>query len=589
MNITKIGLALLGVALLLHGGCGCGDDDLWALGEEPGPDPETLSYVLTLDGQFDEGALLNVNHDAPNGDQLQLNAVTEPFPFINVAASHRGTVVRVTTDTGEIVGEYRVAPEGRGLDPSRTTVDLFGNVWTGNRSEIGPLGEKFGGGFPALADLGVSYGSVVKIGLVVGGTRGNKNPDGSFTPDPTGEYLQPPFSYSTAVDRDGDGLIRTSRGLGHILAWPDVTDGVGGTDNAADDARVEDALDECILVYQRTPDALQVRHVSVDANNDVWIGGYLFSQDMFHKLDETTGAILDSFDAREFGAGGYGGLIDANGVLWSASKFQSTLLRYDIAAGTGTTINVQDSYGLGIDTNGYLWNSTYCDNHVLKIAPDGTVEPGFPKAVPGGNCLRGVAVTPLDNHIWVVNSHGTTVARLDNDGNLLKTISVGDGPTGVAVDANGKVWATNLDSNDLSRIDPNGGGDGLGEVDLTVDLGPGAGPYNYSDMTGAVAIGTTSPQGMWTVTQDSGIAGPTWTSISWNTEPEGSEPPGTSIEVEARAAETATGLTGEAFVPVTNGAPLGLTGQFIEVRVTLKRGTSVESPVLSDVILMFGT
>jgi hypothetical protein len=78
----------------------------------------------------------------------------------------------------------------------------------------------------------------------------------------------------------------------------------------------------------------------------------------------------------------------------------------------------------------------------------------------------------------------------------------------------------------------------LGAVDLTVDLGPDAWPYNYSDMTGAVVVGSTSPQGFWTVVQDSQTPGFEWGRITWNTEPEGSEPPGTVIVVEARAADT---------------------------------------------------
>src|SRR6185295_8764153 len=43
--------------------------------------------VYTLDADFDQGLLFNVNHDAPNHDELRLNQVTEPFPFIWVAAS----------------------------------------------------------------------------------------------------------------------------------------------------------------------------------------------------------------------------------------------------------------------------------------------------------------------------------------------------------------------------------------------------------------------------------------------------------------------------------------------------------------------
>src|SRR3972149_11770234 len=65
--------------------------------------------LYTTDADFDQGTLVSVNHDAPYNDQLQLNSPTEPFPFINVAASGRGTVVRANTETGEVAGEDRTA------------------------------------------------------------------------------------------------------------------------------------------------------------------------------------------------------------------------------------------------------------------------------------------------------------------------------------------------------------------------------------------------------------------------------------------------------------------------------------------------
>src|SRR3990172_6109592 len=51
------------------------------------------NVLYTLDGEFDQGTLLNVNHDAPNNNQLQLNRTTTPFPFVNIAASSRGTKI----------------------------------------------------------------------------------------------------------------------------------------------------------------------------------------------------------------------------------------------------------------------------------------------------------------------------------------------------------------------------------------------------------------------------------------------------------------------------------------------------------------
>ena len=347
MNIKFVKKALLFILVVVFVGGTAWTPDRSVTAQVPGND-----VLYTTDADFDQGTLIGVNHDPPLNDQLQLNSPTEPFPFINVAASGRGTMVRTNTETGEIVGEYRTAPEGRGLNPSRTTVDLFGNVWTANRDEVDLIN-------------GVPHGSAVKIGLIVGGTR----VDESGTPNPDGGYLAPPFGYNTCVDRNGDDLIRTSKGLGDILDWPDLSDGMGGTDGL-----VQDAVDECILIYQRLYDAEQARHVSVDADNNVWVGGYPFELRMFYKLDGATGAILNSFDARDIGCGGYGGLVDGNGILWSVG---GALLRYDPVARTGFCIQ-QYGYGLGIDTNGYVWMSIW-DGGIVKIAPDGTVVPGFPK------------------------------------------------------------------------------------------------------------------------------------------------------------------------------------------------------------------
>lgn len=87
----------------------------------------------TTAAQFADEFWVNLN---TNGAQeLVVNEDPEPLKYIWVAVSARGTIVRIDTETGVVLGEYRSAPEGRGGDPSRTTVDLFGNVWAGNRAE----------------------------------------------------------------------------------------------------------------------------------------------------------------------------------------------------------------------------------------------------------------------------------------------------------------------------------------------------------------------------------------------------------------------------------------------------------------------
>lgn len=524
----------------------------------------TCSYVYTTDADFDLGLLNNVNHNSPNNDQLQLSVGVASLPFCNVACSNRGTLVRIDVNTGAILGEYFTAPNGMGRDPSRTTVDQLGNVWVSNRAE--------GSG---------GKGSVTRVGLVLGGTRGDKDPvSGAFTPNPNGEYLQGPFVYSTCADRDGDGLIRTSRGLGNILGWSNA----GGADT---NGGVSTADDECIINYTRITGA-NARTVAIDANNDVWTGG-LGDQD-HEKLDGVTGQPVPGTQFN-LGAGGYGGLVDPAGVLWSARGGQG-LLRYDPSTGTGTVLGFGcGDYGLGIDpATGNIWHTFLSGGAVGVINPAGGCLGTFNY---GSGNAQGCAVDGSGN-VWVAHAlfGATTVGHLRTDGTFVGNVQLsfngvnGNSPTGVAVDANGKVWVTCYNTHQAMRIDPNGGALGgggfpIGAVDMIVDLGPSAFPYNYSDMTGFVNA-TTSPTGTWTVVQDGGTVGKAWGTITWNSQ----EPAGTSITVEARVADNTVNLPQASWLQVANGQSFcggNMNGRFIEVRTTFTRPpTSTISPVLFD-------
>jgi streptogramin lyase len=476
--------------------------------------------VYTYDADFDEGVMVGVNHDFPAHDQLQLNETPSTFPFIWIAASGRDTIIKIDTIEGKILGEYRSCPKGRGGNPSRTTVDLDGNVWVGNRNEA------------------TNGGSIVRVGLLEAGA---------------------------CVDRNGNGRIDTSTGLGDVRPW-----GNGG--GADDNGGVSTAEDECIINYVRVPPT-GVRTIAVDAHNDVWAGG---PGDHIHvKVDSRTGQVVDRVDAT---CGGYGGLIDGNGVLWSAS----TLMYLDTRARTlePRCLNSRGrySYGLGIDMEGYVWNSTFGGDTVIRWSPSGLWTGEFPTGGASGD--RGVAITPADNNVWVANSAGSDVSRLDRNGSLRSVVPVGNSPTGVAVDQAGKVWVTNMGSNSASRIDP-----ALNKVDLTVDLGPNASPYNYSDMTGMVVRSFTTRRGTWLVVHNSGEAGTAWGAVTWTS----LEPTGTAVTVRARAADAVSDLGNTAWQAVGNGTRLAsVSGRYLQVEATLTTQTNGITPILYDLTVWPG-
>jgi hypothetical protein len=546
---------LLAIALALGLVLFAGGSTLWAA------DCYCQNKTYTLDADFDEGTLVNVNHKAPNNDQLQLDSKATPFGFIWVAVSSEGTVVKIDTETGTILGKFRTTPSSQGSgNPSRTTVDNDGSVWVANRN-----------------DVSNGFGTVMHIGLLENGQ---------------------------CEDRNGNGVIDTSTGLGDVKAWIDAS-GTRGVDTADD---------ECIVHYTEVK-SRGTRHLSIDANNDVWVGGYsLRNFDLIKggRYDVPgSGQIIRS--ETSVGFGGYGGLMDPNGVIWSANR----LLRWDVvnpltgpngdpvgpsigppAAGTNWSGQTSpDSYGLCIDSQGNVWNTQLNGNVINKFAPDGTWLGGFAH---GSENAQGCVVDGNDE-VWVAHSlyaGKNTVGHLLNDGTYVGNVTldplVTAQPTGVAVDREGKIWATGYNSRKVYRIDPTlgpigGGGVPVGAVDLaTADLGGLL--YNYSDMTGSTLIAPPNT-GTWTVIYDSECPEHEWATVkvSWNSV----EPGDSSIAVEVSSSDD--GVTFGSPEVTTNGDPLTTVanGQFLKVVVAFERSTDTDddgdgiydSPILYDLMI----
>lgn len=492
-----------------------------ALVAVPGQVAQAASHTYTTDADFGEGVLNNV---VTGNDELKLDDTTTAFPFIWVALSARGTIAKIDTVTGAVLGEYSTTSDGDDAhNPSRTTVANDGSVWAGNRSQS----------------------SVIHVGnLAAGG----------------------------CVDRNGNGTIETSSGYGDVLAWP------GGSYGAS--AAVTDAVDECILHYVDTaPNGYDARHLSVNADGNIWVGAFsssIYPNHEFQLLNGTTGAIMRT---EVLPCGGYGGLIDGKGVLWSSTS--GDLLRWDPTQPTSTAQCLPlGIYGVAFDSSNNVWASTW-SGIVYKVASDGLTWQSFDQGHP---YAQGLAVDSND-HVWISSSlsgGANSISHLLNDGTLIGQVTgSGDGSTGVSVDAAGKIWTANINSSDATRIDPLAGpigSDGVtavGAFDLTVPL-PEAYPYNYSDMTGSTLSGAPTA-GTWTVVHDSGEAGAEWGTVDWT-----ALTPGDSA-LTVKVASSTDGVTFSAEETVTAGADLTVpNGQYLRIVVAFARATTGESPILYD-------
>jgi sugar lactone lactonase YvrE len=522
MKIRRIAAVSLGIVMIFAG--------VMSVSGQESPSSPQAERTYTTEADFEEGISTKVE---VVGNQLQLSEEPVTLPLVWVPGDE-GVVSKVNTETGNELGRYRVALYGG--SPSRTSVDLDGNVWVGLRTA----------------------GTVVKIGLYEAGQCIDRNEDGMI---------------QTSRDLNGDGEITGAE----ILPW--------GQD--------ECVLFEVVLVpghegtyvpgtYEGPYDTdywgTSPRGLAVDAENNLWVG--TGSPQKLYHIDGATGEILDVVDVSPWDHYTYGATIDSNGVLWLLHRWTyptepvpTKLLRIDPS--DLESIQVvhlpYEQYALAPDDLGHLFLTGWESNKLFKIDIE-TDEVIWVKNTTEG-CARGVVVTAKDNHVWVADTCRDSVLRYDNDGNLIAEIGGLAGPAGIDVDAAGRVWATDRNDEYIHRIDPE-----TNTVDLSKRLSGTGGHYSYSDMTGVVLTMMTARNGTWTVIYDSNQDETPWGTISWTSE----EPEGTLIKAEVRS--THNGTIWSAWETAGNGVSLTATpeGRYVEIRVTLQIITGEQSPFLYD-------
>jgi len=277
------------------------------------------------------------------------------------------------------------------------------------------------------------------------------------------------------VDKNGDGVITTSKNKDDLLPW--------GTD-------------ECVLwntpvnsfSYNGGPrgTAWAPGEFNKDTckyeNQKVWVGwmdadlhaivgrfdGLTGVQDATVPLDNWTSQISP-----------YGAAADGFGYIWTINVYQE-LIRID-----ADTLEVKrypsggiNFYGMTVDAKGNPWFGPYSNGNVAMF--DAATETFH--EVPGtNNNHRGVAVAP-DGMVWVAsNAGGNNGCGLNQvDSNTLTSVQFHTfpncgTPVGVSIDVDGFVWMVDY-SGWAYRIDPN-------TYEKTQVIIPGD-HYTYSDMTG---------------------------------------------------------------------------------------------------------
>jgi hypothetical protein len=363
------------------------------------------------------------------------------YSYIWIANSPEGTVSKIDTVTGVELARYMSGPTNGGDDPSRTSVNLIGDVAVANRS-----------------------GGITKIAA----------------------------REDRCEDANGDGVITTSTGPNDVLPFgedecmlwyvalptPDPAN-VQGPRPTAWDAGTQQG--DCVVDDAR-----------------VWNGWWVEAENTayFRRFDGKTGATLDDVivpdysPQNEWGYGPYGGAVDADGNFW-VTGLLGPLLRIDAVTLDVDVWPLPDDaapYGMGVDADGDVWMVALEGGAITHFSPQSQLFDVYP--TPNGS-LRGMMID-RNGHLWAAGNDPCGLVQFDTAARVLVNAAVAlPGcviPVGVSIDVDGYVWAPDQGGNVAYKVDP---------ITYATSTTPGlVGPYTYSDMTGAgLGLVVNPPQG----------------------------------------------------------------------------------------------
>ncbi|MGH1347449.1 MAG: hypothetical protein ACRBN8_38170 [Nannocystales bacterium] len=436
-------LALLLGPLALAGACGDNDSDQ-ATADTLDESGINLTFTGTDTAQDDDGDetedLLDVGADTDGpdptagGDCPGGGGTTnddDAYSIIWIANSPEGTVSKIDTRTETELARYLSGPAPGGTDdPSRTSVNLSGDVAVTNRS-----------------------GSVTKIASVP----------------------------ENCVDSNANGVIDTSSGADDVKAWGEDECvlwhlPLGGDGNNTHGPRP--------TAWDGGAGASGGNCAGPDEN--LWVGFWdaVGNNGEFRRIDGKTGVIVDSVSVPLWNSGGtdygpYGGAVDGDGNLWAIGLWEN-LIRID-----AQTLEVQrwsvpegaEPYGIAIDAQGRPWTAGW-SGMITRFDP-ATAQ--FETIVTSnGRRMRGLQVD-RDGTVWIAanNPCGAISVDVDSMAIIDENIALPEcvGPVGVSIDVDGSVWLPDREGNKAYKLNPT-------TLQSTTITGL-VGPYTYSDMTGA--------------------------------------------------------------------------------------------------------
>ncbi|RAL25320.1 hypothetical protein DL240_03665 [Lujinxingia litoralis] len=463
----------------------------------------------------------------------------------------RGTVSKFNTDTGEEDARYWV-----GHNPSRTAVDLDGNMWVVGRNDgrvTKVLWDTTACG-PGETSRRLPDGSVTQV-----------NSSGAPLADPCVVYSKNPSteaSNNTTSYNSGRGVAVDPQG--NIWIGYSAHDGAVQRISPNPPYQASDIyVPSNIPTYAPDADGVQ-RPTGATASAGQVYGLVGDSQGYIYAAALWDGVGLPRFNTHTlewdryytgFNCGVYGIAVDADDRIWMACSGSDWGPNHGDAGG-GVAV---------FDPATEKVHRFYVPNAMQGVVADPAVHNGqqvVTSCPSTTSCARSwrthaIAVEPATGDVWAaVRSNGHLLRLHFNETNPAQStwsfipalregqgwingMTSGGDMRGVGFDRLGYAWHLGMSSQLIFKVDPITG-DTLGGFPAGTD-----GHYTYSDFTGATAFNFTAPRGFWRYYFDSGFP----TAILDEITVEATVPAGTSLGVRVRGRDL-NGNPTSGWVPV---------------------------------------
>ena len=167
--------------------------------------------------------------------------------------------------------------------------------------------------------------------------------------------------------------------------------------------------------------------------NYIWVAGRWSNN--VTKINTLTGEIIGTYSV---GSNPEGVAVDENWNVWVANSTSDTVTKLNGSTGAtmGTYVVRHFPQGIAADGNGFVWVAT--GTGVTKLSISNGAEIGY-YAI-GANNSNYIAVDSARN-LWVSNDDGRVYKLTSSNGSIIGSYYAGESLRGVAVDADGNIWA----------------------------------------------------------------------------------------------------------------------------------------------------